>query len=314
MRGPEAASRPARAVAARPARPGPSGERPLRIAIWLAAAVASAGLSATVDLEPRPLWVWNLSASSPLGLYRVSSAGEPKPGSMVVAWLSPAMRRLAAERHYLPANVPLVKRVGAAGNDRVCAAGLRLLIETKREHIIEVPRDLGSPDVKRSDVDPRAVDPDRARRDEHHLEPDDGAGDRLSVNHRRGLCRCGGLTARRGLPADEDRRGQDAGADDTGLQPASAHHMHRALILAAIVLTLGWMPERHARPIVSDAPRRGSALVRVEFAQVHMGLPVRVVLHADSAGHARAAAVAAFARIAVLDRMMSDYRDDSELR
>ena len=51
MRGPEAASRPARAVAARPARPGPSGDRPLRIAIWLAAALASAGLSATVDLE-----------------------------------------------------------------------------------------------------------------------------------------------------------------------------------------------------------------------------------------------------------------------
>jgi FAD:protein FMN transferase len=53
---------------------------------------------------------------------------------------------------------------------------------------------------------------------------------------------------------------------------------------------------------------------RHEFAQVHMGLPVRVVLYADSDGQARAAAAAAFARIAALDRMMSDYRDDSELR
>ena len=128
MQGPEAASRPARAVRARPGRPRPGWDRTRRIAIWLAAAVASAGLSATVDLEPRPLWVWNLSASSPLGLYRVSGAGEPKPGSMVVAWLPPAMRRLAAERHYLPVNVPLVKRVGAAANDRVCAAGRLIFI------------------------------------------------------------------------------------------------------------------------------------------------------------------------------------------
>lgn len=53
---------------------------------------------------------------------------------------------------------------------------------------------------------------------------------------------------------------------------------------------------------------------RHEFTQVHMGLPVRIVLHAASEVEARAAATAAFDRIAALDRMMSDYRDDSELR
>ena len=45
-----------------------------------------------------------------------------------------------------------------------------------------------------------------------------------------------------------------------------------------------------------------------------MGLPVRLVLHASDRGSAEAAARAAFARIAALDRMMSDYRPDSELR
>lgn len=45
-----------------------------------------------------------------------------------------------------------------------------------------------------------------------------------------------------------------------------------------------------------------------------MGLPVRVVLYAASDRHARDAAGAAFQRIAALDRMMSDYRPDSELR
>jgi thiamine biosynthesis lipoprotein len=51
-----------------------------------------------------------------------------------------------------------------------------------------------------------------------------------------------------------------------------------------------------------------------EYTQVHMGLPVRLVLHAADERHAREAARAAFARIATLDRMMSDYRADSELR
>jgi FAD:protein FMN transferase len=51
-----------------------------------------------------------------------------------------------------------------------------------------------------------------------------------------------------------------------------------------------------------------------EFTQVHMGMPVRLVLHAPDAGAVRQAAVAAFARIAALDQMMSDYRADSELR
>ncbi len=45
-----------------------------------------------------------------------------------------------------------------------------------------------------------------------------------------------------------------------------------------------------------------------------MGLPVRLVLHARDRQTAEPAARAAFARIASLDRMMSDYRPDSELR
>lgn len=45
-----------------------------------------------------------------------------------------------------------------------------------------------------------------------------------------------------------------------------------------------------------------------------MGLPVRIVLHAPSEVEGRDAARAAFARIAELDRIMSDYRDDSDLR
>jgi thiamine biosynthesis lipoprotein len=44
-----------------------------------------------------------------------------------------------------------------------------------------------------------------------------------------------------------------------------------------------------------------------------MGVPVRLILHSTPLTAERAAR-AAFARVASLDRMMSDYRDDSELR
>jgi thiamine biosynthesis lipoprotein len=51
-----------------------------------------------------------------------------------------------------------------------------------------------------------------------------------------------------------------------------------------------------------------------EYAQVHMGMEVRMRLFASTAHAAESAATAAFARISALDRMMSDYRPDSELR
>ena len=51
-----------------------------------------------------------------------------------------------------------------------------------------------------------------------------------------------------------------------------------------------------------------------EYTQVHMGLPVRVAVYTAGQRAAQDAAAAAFARVSALDRMMSDYRPDSELR
>ena len=52
---------------------------------------------------------------------------------------------------------------------------------------------------------------------------------------------------------------------------------------------------------------------RYEFSSRQMGTEARVVLFAASDAAARGAADQAFARIAALDAVMSDYRDDSEL-
>jgi thiamine biosynthesis lipoprotein len=65
-----------------------------------------------------------------------------------------------------------------------------------------------------------------------------------------------------------------------------------------------------AGTIASGAP----ALERFTYAQVHMGMPVRIQLYADSEKTAAMATTAAFARIAELDGVMSDYKPNSDVR
>ncbi|MDV3455868.1 S26 family signal peptidase [Sphingomonas sp. HF-S4] len=90
----------------------------------LACGLAGVVALAVASLLPRvPLLVWNVSASAPRGLYGVLPGAVLDRGMMVVARTPAAVRALAAERHYLPANVPLVKRVAALPGDRVCARG-----------------------------------------------------------------------------------------------------------------------------------------------------------------------------------------------
>src|SRR5262249_55279804 len=54
-------------------------------------------------------------------------------------------------------------------------------------------------------------------------------------------------------------------------------------------------------------------LERFEFSEPHMGTTFRIVLYAPDEATAKKAAQAAFARIAELNRIMSDYLQTSEL-
>jgi conjugative transfer signal peptidase TraF len=87
------------------------------------AACAAVALALPAVLASPTLLVWNASASVPTGLYRVMPGRTVQRGAMVVAWPPAPARRLAAQRGYLPATVPLVKRAAAVNGDRVCAAG-----------------------------------------------------------------------------------------------------------------------------------------------------------------------------------------------
>lgn len=61
-----------------------------------------------------------------------------------------------------------------------------------------------------------------------------------------------------------------------------------------------------------DAPQVG-ALERFTYTEYHMGVDARLVVYAPDLLTAERACTAAFARIAELDSIMSDYRKDSEL-
>ncbi len=75
------------------------------------------------------LLVWNASACMPRGLYLARPVEEATVGDVVTAWLPDAARDLAAARHYLPVDVPALKRVRAVAGATVCAADTSISID-----------------------------------------------------------------------------------------------------------------------------------------------------------------------------------------
>lgn len=88
----------------------------------------------------RPILVWNVSASAPLGLYGVASARGIQRGDLLLVQLPEAPRRLAAVRGYLPLNAALIKRIAALPGDWICALGDRVMLDSG-EGIERLPSD-----------------------------------------------------------------------------------------------------------------------------------------------------------------------------
>ncbi len=80
--------------------------------------------------------------------------------------------------------------------------------------------------------------------------------------------------------------------------------MMRSLCLLPVALTAAALC---ARPVPAQDVRR-------QYAELHMGVAVRIVLYAPDDATARRAARAAYGRMAELEDVMSDYRPESEVR
>lgn len=75
--------------------------------------------------------VYNASDSVARGWYRVGridSAAALRVGCIVLAWLPADVAALAAQRGYLPAGVPILKRIGAVAPQSVCV----------RDHVVRI--------------------------------------------------------------------------------------------------------------------------------------------------------------------------------
>ena len=76
-----------------------------------------------------PRIIYNPSASAPRGWYWLLPAERLKIDDYVLVSLPASAKRLAAERGYVPATVPLLKRVGALSDQFVCVRGRSLWID-----------------------------------------------------------------------------------------------------------------------------------------------------------------------------------------
>jgi conjugative transfer signal peptidase TraF len=91
-----------------------------RAAVILCMDIGLAALLMRLAIPNRVHLVYNPSDSVPHGWYRIVAADALQVGSIVLARIPVRAAALAAQRDYLPAGVPLLKRIGAKEPQRVC--------------------------------------------------------------------------------------------------------------------------------------------------------------------------------------------------
>jgi len=102
--------------------------RPVIVAGGIGLALLGATAALDFAVRPAPRVIWNASASAPIGLWRIHPGVRIRTGDMVLVTTPDSVRQLAAQRHYLPANVPLLKGVAARDGDEVCALGQEIFV------------------------------------------------------------------------------------------------------------------------------------------------------------------------------------------
>lgn len=99
---------------------------PTKIIAVSGAAIAASSIASLVNFAP--LFVWNASASAPIGLYRIERHDRLEAGDFVLVRPDDKLGKLIAERGYLPENIPLVKRVAAVPGDEICRDNTAIFI------------------------------------------------------------------------------------------------------------------------------------------------------------------------------------------
>ncbi|ANW00538.1 S26 family signal peptidase [Bradyrhizobium icense] len=86
-------------------------------------------LVATIALEPIPLYIWNASASVPIGLYRLRQTESFHVTELLVVQPPEPLATFLDLNGYLPAGVPMLKRVLALPGQTICRSGFTISVD-----------------------------------------------------------------------------------------------------------------------------------------------------------------------------------------
>lgn len=100
--------------------------RPLVLAATLAGVGA---LAWTFGGAAPPLYMWNASASVPVGLYRLQSINARYVSELVAVMPPEPLATFLAGGNYLPRGVPMLKHVLALSGQTVCRDGLTVRVD-----------------------------------------------------------------------------------------------------------------------------------------------------------------------------------------
>jgi conjugative transfer signal peptidase TraF len=94
------------------------------------AAFAAAVLAMAASVKkPAVRFIWNASASVPLGLYRLRPIDDLIRGQLVAVQPTEQLATFLADRDYLPLGLPMLKRVAALPGQTICRRGLTLSVD-----------------------------------------------------------------------------------------------------------------------------------------------------------------------------------------
>ena len=99
---------------------------------WAVLAPGAFGLAcalAPAALGGPPRLIWNVTASAPLGLYRVTTDRAPVVGEWAAVTPPPHLAAWLAARGYAPRGVLLIKQVAAMAPQQVCRVGAQIRID-----------------------------------------------------------------------------------------------------------------------------------------------------------------------------------------
>ena len=84
--------------------------------------------TAEIKFPPKPVVLYNPSASAPIGWYRLRANSPIKVGDRVAAFAPEWARKLADERGYLPYEYPMIKTIWASSGTQICTHNNRISV------------------------------------------------------------------------------------------------------------------------------------------------------------------------------------------